>query len=75
MTLRCDQGGVYNNSLDLTEETCHQRQKSTRPIDCPFAKRMAQLNLLTDRVTIHHPIACQFYYGIGYKWGTSIIII
>ena len=33
MTLHCDQGGVYNNYLDLTEKT-HQRQESTRLIDC-----------------------------------------
>ncbi|CAB4430672.1 unnamed protein product [Rhizophagus irregularis] len=35
ITLRCDQGGIYNYSLGLTEETC-KRHKGTRLIDCPF---------------------------------------
>ncbi|CAB4394027.1 unnamed protein product [Rhizophagus irregularis] len=35
ITLRCDRGGVYNNSLGLTEET-RKRHKGTRLIDCPF---------------------------------------
>ena len=35
MTLRCDRGGVYNNSSNLTEET-RKRHKGTRLIDCPF---------------------------------------
>ena len=35
MTLRCDWGGIYNNSLGLTEET-RQRYKNTRLINCPF---------------------------------------
>lgn len=35
MTLRCDRGGVYINSLGLTEET-QQRYRNTRLIDCPF---------------------------------------
>ncbi|CAG8816279.1 19384_t:CDS:1, partial [Racocetra persica] len=35
MTLRCDQGSVYPNSLELSEESSH-RQRSTRLIDCPF---------------------------------------
>ncbi|CAG8531643.1 1520_t:CDS:2 [Racocetra persica] len=35
MTLRCDRGGVYSNSLELSKET-YSRQKSTRLIDHLF---------------------------------------
>ena len=35
MTLRYDRGGIYDNSLGLTEEI-RKRQKRTRLIDCPF---------------------------------------
>ncbi|CAG8719531.1 4873_t:CDS:2 [Cetraspora pellucida] len=41
MSLRCDRGGIYNNSLELKEKVCH-RQKSTRLIDCPFELYAAQ---------------------------------
>ena len=43
MTLCCDRGGIYNNSLGLTEET-RQRQKRTRLIDCPFELYAARHN-------------------------------
>ncbi|CAG8503717.1 2674_t:CDS:1 [Acaulospora morrowiae] len=33
--LRCDRGGTYRNSLNLTDNTC-QRATSSRLIDCPF---------------------------------------
>ncbi|CAB5172833.1 unnamed protein product [Rhizophagus irregularis] len=35
ITLCCDRGGVYNNSLGLTKKT-RKRHKGTRLIDCPF---------------------------------------
>src|ERR1044071_1780371 len=43
MTLRCDRGGVYNNSSNLTEGT-RKRHKGTRLIDCPFELYAARYN-------------------------------
>ncbi|CAH1767204.1 3242_t:CDS:1, partial [Entrophospora sp. SA101] len=35
VTLRCDRGGSYRNSLNLTDDLRH-RQTASRLLDCPF---------------------------------------
>ncbi|CAG8647305.1 12485_t:CDS:2 [Cetraspora pellucida] len=58
--LCCDRGGVYRNSLNLTDETC-QRAMSSRLIDCPFElyrkKKNEQWHLTIKNPIYNHKLS------------------